>query len=170
MNARLWLRGLAHFIALSVAKVCDVQVSGRWQRRGTPHAQRKAPRQEVAGSWALVCPRGPAPLTPLVRVATALSVNSATILEVSPSRYQPDATGDDINTVAVNPEATGKSPFGRLIASGATQSVWCTGCPMKIVNQPDRRRAFLGGFDWHVKFFEPVPSGDRLQTLRAPQS
>jgi acyl dehydratase len=32
----------------------------------------------------------------------------------------------------------------------------------EIVNQPDRTWAFLGGFDWHVKFLEPVRAGDRL--------
>jgi len=32
----------------------------------------------------------------------------------------------------------------------------------EIVNRPDRTWAFLGGFDWHVKFLEPVRSGDRL--------
>ena len=32
----------------------------------------------------------------------------------------------------------------------------------EIMNQPDRVWAFLGGFDWHLKFVEPVRSGDRL--------
>ena len=32
----------------------------------------------------------------------------------------------------------------------------------QIVNQPDRAWAFLGGFDWHVKFVEPVRSSNRL--------
>jgi len=32
----------------------------------------------------------------------------------------------------------------------------------EIVNRPDRTWVFLGGFDWHVKFLEPVHSGDRL--------
>ena len=31
----------------------------------------------------------------------------------------------------------------------------------EVVNQPDRTWAFLG-FDWQVKFLEPVRAGDRL--------
>jgi acyl dehydratase len=32
----------------------------------------------------------------------------------------------------------------------------------EVVNQPDRTWAFLGGFDWQLKFLEPVRAGDRL--------
>jgi acyl dehydratase len=64
--------------------------------------------------------------------------------------------------IHVNPEAAAKSPFGGLIASGGYTISLMYRLSHEIVNQPDRTWAFLGGFDWHVKFLEPVRSGDRL--------
>jgi acyl dehydratase len=60
------------------------------------------------------------------------------------------------------PEAATRSPFGGLIASGGYTITLMYRLSHEIVNQPDRTWAFLGGFDWHVKFVEPVRSGDRL--------
>ncbi len=64
--------------------------------------------------------------------------------------------------IHVNPEAAAKSPFGGLIASGGYTISLMYRLSHEIVNQPDRTWAFLGGFDWHVKFLEPVRSGDLL--------
>ena len=61
-----------------------------------------------------------------------------------------------------DPEAAAKSPFGGLIASGGYTISLMYRLTHKIVNQPGHIWAFLGGFDWHVKFPEPVYSGDRL--------
>ena len=62
----------------------------------------------------------------------------------------------------VDTEAAAKSPFGGLIASGGYTITLMYRLSHEIVNRPDRTWAFLGGFDWHVKFLEPVRSGDRL--------
>jgi acyl dehydratase len=64
--------------------------------------------------------------------------------------------------IHVDPEAAAKSPFGGLIASGGYTISLMYRLGREIVNGPDRTWAFLGGFDWHVKFPEPVRSGDRL--------
>jgi acyl dehydratase len=61
-----------------------------------------------------------------------------------------------------DPEVADKSPFGGLIASGGYTITLMYRLGHEIYNQPDSRWAFLGGFDWHVKFLEPVRSGDRL--------
>jgi acyl dehydratase len=64
--------------------------------------------------------------------------------------------------IHVDSEAAAKSPFGGLIASGGYTITLMYRLGHEILNQPDRAWAFLGGFDWHVKFVEPVRSGDRL--------
>ena len=64
--------------------------------------------------------------------------------------------------IHVNPEAATRSPFGGLVASGGYTITLMYRLSHEIVNRPDRTWAFLGGFDWHVKFLEPVRSGDRL--------
>jgi acyl dehydratase len=64
--------------------------------------------------------------------------------------------------IHVDAEAATKSPFGGLIASGGYTITLMYRLGHEIVNQPDRAWAFLVGFDWHVKFVEPVRSGDRL--------
>ena len=61
-----------------------------------------------------------------------------------------------------DPEAATKSPYGGLIASGGYTITLMYRLFHEIVNHPDRKWAFLGGFDWHLKFVEPVRSGDRL--------
>jgi acyl dehydratase len=62
----------------------------------------------------------------------------------------------------VNLEAATRSPFGGLIASGGYTITLMYRLNHEIVNRSDRVWAFLGGLDWHVKFAEPVRSGDRL--------
>ena len=64
--------------------------------------------------------------------------------------------------IHIDPAEAARSPFGRLIASGGYTISLMYRLSHQIVNQPDRAWAFLGGFDWHVKFVEPVRSGDRL--------
>ena len=64
--------------------------------------------------------------------------------------------------IHVDAEAATKTPFGGLIASGGYTITLMYRLGHEIVNQPDRAWAFLGGLDWHVKFLEPVRSGDRL--------
>ena len=64
--------------------------------------------------------------------------------------------------IHVDLEAASKSPFGGLIASGGYTISLMYRLSHEVVNQPDRTWAFLGGFDWQVKFLEPVRAGDRL--------
>lgn len=64
--------------------------------------------------------------------------------------------------IHVDPEAAARSPFGGLIASGGYTITLMYRLSHEITNQPGHMWAFLGGFDWHVKFAEPVRSGDRL--------
>jgi len=64
--------------------------------------------------------------------------------------------------IHVDPEVAAKSPFGGLIASGGYTITLMYRLFHDIANRPDRKWVFLGGFDWHVKFPEPVRSGDRL--------
>ena len=64
--------------------------------------------------------------------------------------------------IHIDPEAASKSPFGGLIASGGYTISLMYRLFHEVVNQPDRTWAFLGGFDWQVKFPEPVRAGDRL--------
>jgi acyl dehydratase len=64
--------------------------------------------------------------------------------------------------IHVDPDAARKSPFGGLIASGRYTISLMYRLSHEVVNQPDRTWAFLGGFDWQLKFLEPVRAGDRL--------
>jgi acyl dehydratase len=66
-------------------------------------------------------------------------------------------------SIHVDAEAATKSPYGGLIASGGYTITLMYRLGHEIVNRPDRAWAFLGGFDWHVKFVEPVRPGDRLR-------
>ena len=64
--------------------------------------------------------------------------------------------------IHVDEEAAKSSPFGGVIASGGyTISLW-----YKSTHLADRKRgktlAFLGVFDWQVRFRQPVFPGDRL--------
>jgi acyl dehydratase len=61
----------------------------------------------------------------------------------------------------VDPSST-DNPFGGLIASGGyTIGLWYRS-GHGIWNRPDHRWAFLGGFDWTVRFLAPVRGGDVL--------
>ncbi|MGD9882668.1 MAG: MaoC/PaaZ C-terminal domain-containing protein [Reyranella sp.] len=62
----------------------------------------------------------------------------------------------------VDPVAAAKTPFGGVIASGGYTISLMYRLGHEIYNCADRQWAFLGGFDWHLKFIEPVRAGDRL--------
>lgn len=62
----------------------------------------------------------------------------------------------------VDEEAARKSPYGGIIASGGYTLTLAYRLSHSIYNTPDARWAFLGGFDWHIKFPVPVRAGDTL--------
>jgi acyl dehydratase len=68
--------------------------------------------------------------------------------------------------IHVDEVAAAASPFGGIIASGG----YTISLLYRLVHNLDRElnrvQAFLGGFDWQVKFAHPVRAGDRLR-LRA---
>jgi acyl dehydratase len=63
----------------------------------------------------------------------------------------------------LDPEAAAKLPYGGVIASGGYTISLMYRLGHEIYNRPDLKWAFLGGFDWHLKFIEPVRAGDRLR-------
>ena len=83
-------------------------------------------------------------------------------LTVDHDQMLANARTNDPWPIHINPEAAAKTPFGGLIASGGYTITLMYRLSHEIANHPDRRWAFLGGFDWHLKFSEPVRSGDRL--------
>ena len=62
----------------------------------------------------------------------------------------------------VDPEAAAKLPFGGVIASGGYTISIMYRLGHEIYNSADLKWAFLGGFDWQLKFVEPVRAGDKL--------
>ena len=73
------------------------------------------------------------------------------------------ARANDPFPIHVDEDAAAASPFGGLIASGGfTISLWYRLHHSKN-RDLQRVEAFLGGFDWHVKFANPVRAGDRLR-------
>jgi acyl dehydratase len=63
----------------------------------------------------------------------------------------------------VDEAAASETPFGGLIASGGYAiSLWYLS-GQDIWNRNGRTWAFLGGFDWRVRFLVPVRPGDRLR-------
>jgi len=62
----------------------------------------------------------------------------------------------------VDPDAAAKLPYGGVIASGGYTISLMYRLGHEIYNRADLRWAFLGGFDWHLKFVEPVRAGDKL--------
>ena len=54
--------------------------------------------------------------------------------------------------IHVDAEEAARSPFGGIIASGGFTITLMYRLFHEIVDQPDRRWAFMGGFDWHLKF------------------
>lgn len=65
--------------------------------------------------------------------------------------------------IHIDEEAASQSPFGGLIASGGFTISLSYRLSHGVYNTPEARWAFLGGFDWHVKFPTPVRAGDKLQ-------
>ena len=63
----------------------------------------------------------------------------------------------------VDEKAAAQSPFGGLIASGAYTITLMCRSSHTIYNRPEAPWAFLGGFEWHVRFHSPVRPGDRLR-------
>lgn len=61
-------------------------------------------------------------------------------------------------------EAAGRAtPYGGLIASGGyTISLWYRS-GHSIWNRPGEVWAFQGGFDWHVRFLQPLRPGDQVR-------
>ncbi len=63
----------------------------------------------------------------------------------------------------VDEEAAAQSSFGGLIASGGYTITLMCRSSHTIYNRPEAPWAFLGGFEWHVRFHLPVRPGDRLR-------
>jgi acyl dehydratase len=63
----------------------------------------------------------------------------------------------------VDQEASKRSPFGGIIASGGYTITLMYRSLLGIYNNADTRWEFLGGFDWKLKFVTPVRPGDRLR-------
>lgn len=65
--------------------------------------------------------------------------------------------------IHVDEAAANQSPFGGLIASGGFTITLCYRLSHGVYNTPEAQWAFLGGFDWLVKFPAPVRAGDALR-------
>lgn len=62
-----------------------------------------------------------------------------------------------------DPDIGDASPLGGLVASGGyTISLWYLSAH-SYLRAPGREWMFLGGFDWHVKFAQPLRPGDRVR-------
>jgi acyl dehydratase len=65
--------------------------------------------------------------------------------------------------IHVDEIAAAASPFGGIIASGGYTISLFYRLAHNLDRELDRVQAFLGGFDWQVKFAHPVRAGDRLR-------
>jgi acyl dehydratase len=65
--------------------------------------------------------------------------------------------------IHVDHEAAKRSPFGGIIASGGYTITLMYRSLLGIYNNAATRWEFLGGFDWKLKFVNPVRPGDRLR-------
>ena len=65
--------------------------------------------------------------------------------------------------IHVDAAAAGRSPFGGVIASGGFTITLSYRLSHGVYNTPNAAWAFLGGFDWQVKFPAPVRAGDALR-------
>jgi acyl dehydratase len=65
--------------------------------------------------------------------------------------------------IHIDEAASRQSPFDDLIASGGFTITLNYRLSHGVYNTPEARWAFLGGFDWHVKFPAPVRAGDTLR-------
>lgn len=63
----------------------------------------------------------------------------------------------------IDEEAAKGTPFGGLIASGGYTISLMYRLGHEGAKKSGEAWAFLGGFDWHVKFQRPVRPGDRLR-------
>lgn len=66
----------------------------------------------------------------------------------------------------VDEEAAAEGPFAGLIASGGytISLMYRLGHP--LLNESVENFAFLGGFDWQIKFPHPIRAGDHLRHKR----
>lgn len=60
-------------------------------------------------------------------------------------------------------EAAKASPYGEIIASGGFIVTLMYRAAHTICNNSKEAWAFLGGFEWQVKFHKPVKAGDKLR-------
>ena len=65
--------------------------------------------------------------------------------------------------IHVDAAAACRSPFGGVIASGGFTITLSYRLSHGVYNTADAQWAFLGGFDWQVKFPAPVRAGDALR-------
>jgi acyl dehydratase len=65
--------------------------------------------------------------------------------------------------IHIDETAAAASPFGGLIASGGYTITLMYRLGHRMAGELNRVEAFLGGFDWHVRFPHPVRPGDRLR-------
>jgi len=65
--------------------------------------------------------------------------------------------------IHVDEAAALQAPFGGVIASGGFTITLSYRLSHGVYNTPDAQWAFLGGFDWRVKFPAPVRAGDALR-------
>lgn len=65
--------------------------------------------------------------------------------------------------IHVDETAANQSPFGGVIASGGFTITLSYRLSHGVYNTRDVQWAFLGGFDWKVKFPMPVKTGDTLR-------
>ena len=65
--------------------------------------------------------------------------------------------------IHIDEDAAASSPFDGIIASGGYSITLMYRSLIGAYNTPERRWQFLGGFDWKLKFENPVRAGDRLR-------
>ena len=131
--------------------------------------------REDAGAVARRCPQcyGPASIQPALRVRR-MGMIYIEDLRVGDSWESSEHLVDGAEMLAYNkqndpwpmdvdPDAAAKTPFGGVIASGGYTISLMYRLGHEIYNRADHQWAFLGGFDWHLKFVEPVRAGDRLR-------
>ena len=67
--------------------------------------------------------------------------------------------------IHVDEQAASKTSFGSIIASGGFTITLLYRLCHQIYNRPESPWAFMGGFNWEVKFPNPVKAGDRLRVV-----